>query len=64
MFISINYFWPPPGLGREEPFDETLIEAVEIEGVVVAADDSNSSTKGATVGEKQTDATIAWSKRL
>ena len=58
LFISINYFFPPIGLGREEPFDETLIEAVDTSGVVVAAEESDSATKRATADEKHVDATI------
>lgn len=29
LFISINYFYPPTGLGLDVPFNETILKGVE-----------------------------------
>ena len=48
LFITINKIFPPPGLGIDEPFDESEI----VDGVLPAADGSESSTKEAMASEK------------
>lgn len=57
LFIGINHFYPPPGLGIDVPFDENVLEGVE--GVVPSSDGSESSTKEARATTMQVSEKIA-----
>ncbi|EXJ82047.1 hypothetical protein A1O1_08116 [Capronia coronata CBS 617.96] len=53
LFLVINKFFPPPGLGIEQEFDGTLDEVVE--GVVVSSEDGATETtsKEPTITDKR-----------
>ena len=57
LFLGINYFYPPPGLGIDVPFNETVLEGV---GRGVTHDDGSeismkeAATTSNQVGEKIT----------